>query len=106
MEVIREHWISLDKCPSCNSKKTFHSEWMKREELQKISTVNSFRVEWAGTSPRDQITDNQEGVFSKRDLCLKCGHTWVMFVQHVKLDKLEEDGTTRSKVGHSHSHIY
>lgn len=21
MEVIREHWISLDKCPSCNSKK-------------------------------------------------------------------------------------
>lgn len=45
--------------------------------------------------PKDQITDNREGVFSKRDLCLKCGHTWVMFVQHIKFDNPVEDGATQ-----------
>ena len=80
--TIREHWISLDRCPSCQSMRTFHSEWMMNEELQDKSAVNAYKISTLSTQPGEAV----ERVFSKEDLCLECGHTWVMYVEVIKIE--------------------
>ena len=87
MKSINSHWISLDVCPVCKSTETFHSEWMKDPELQKVSSTNAYRLHASRTSKSDIAIKNQEAVFSKEDLCLKCGHTWVMYVERLSIDE-------------------
>lgn len=85
MITIRSHWISLDVCPQCKSKKTFHSEWMDDVELQKESDTNTFRLISAKPRVGDDVVSSSEITFSKEDLCLECGHTWVMYVEVIKV---------------------
>ena len=86
MTVVREHWISLDVCPVCKSTNTFHSEWMNDEDLQKRSSLNAYRLATAKPRKEDTIAKDNEILFSKEDLCLECGHTWVMYVEVIKVD--------------------
>lgn len=85
IESIREHWISLDKCPQCKSTNTFHSEWMNSPDLQSKSETNVFRVYTAKPRKSDEVVPQDELTFSKEDLCLECGHTWVMYVEVIKI---------------------
>lgn len=98
MKTLREHWISVDECPSCKSNNTFHSEWMNDKDLQGKSTINIYRLTTAKTRKNDVSIDPYEQVFCKEDLCLECGHTWVMYVEVVKVNpprfnnyKIEEE---------------
>ena len=85
MTTLRSHWISLDVCPQCKSTKTFHSEWMNDVELQKESGTNTFRLISARPRKEDNAVSSSEITFSKEDLCLECGHTWVMYVEVIKV---------------------
>lgn len=83
IEVLREHWISLDVCPSCKSTHTFHSEWMGDKDLQKKSELNIFRLTQAKSREGEKF-GQQEQIMSKYDLCLECGHDWVMYIEVIK----------------------
>jgi hypothetical protein len=74
-EIIFQKYISLDICPSCYSRDTFHSRRMK-EYREGIS--NSF-----GIGLKESSINKREYILYKQDLCLDCGHTWVMFIQHI-----------------------
>jgi len=87
---VREHWISVDKCPQCGSKSTFHSEWMNDKELQEKSTINVWRMYTSNTRSNDNVTDPYEKTFTKEDLCLECGHNWVMYVEVIKVDPSQQ----------------
>ena len=92
MRKIRSHWISLDVCPVCKSEETFHSEWMKDPQLQKESSINAYRLYIAKSRPDDEaIWQKNEVVFSKEDLCLNCGHTWIMYVERSVIEQDEDD---------------
>jgi protein-arginine kinase activator protein McsA len=83
IETLREHWISLDVCPSCKSTHTFHSEWMNNKDIQEKSELNVYRLSTAKTRESETF-GHKEQLMSKEDLCLECGHTWVMYVEVVK----------------------
>jgi hypothetical protein len=86
MTIIRSHWISLDVCPQCKSNRTFHSEWMNSDKIQKDSATNVFRLSIAKPRKEDTFINDEEIVFSKEDLCLDCGWTWIMYVEVIKVD--------------------
>jgi hypothetical protein len=89
MKIIRSHWISLDICPVCKSDNTFHSEWMKNPGIQCQGTCNAYRLEMAKSRKGDPLINPNEFVFSKTDLCLQCGHTWIMYVEHSILEPID-----------------
>ena len=90
--TITSRWISLDVCPVCKSTDTFHSGWMDDSQLQQESSINAYRLHVAQSRPDDSaIWQKNEVVFSKEDLCLECGHTWVMYVARILVEKEEKD---------------
>jgi len=81
METLLEKYISLDKCPSCESSETFHAHHM-RNYREGVSNTFGIRV-------KESSINDRESILWKQDLCLECGHTWVMFIQHVLLTERE-----------------
>ena len=93
-QIVRDHWISLDECPVCKSDLTFHSEWMKNNELQTKCASNAFRID-ISKSIESLDKTKEEVVYTKSDLCLSCGHTWVMYIGHYIVDKKEQIQNTQ-----------
>jgi hypothetical protein len=79
-EILLDKYISLDQCPSCKSTETFHSLRM-REYREGVSNAFGIGIKESSTNP------GGECILYKQDLCLECGHTWIMFIQHILIPK-------------------
>ncbi len=56
--------IGYDKCPVCKSTKTYHSTRLK-QDVTKPNTIAT------------HLDDAGLHTLIKKDICLKCGHSWV-----------------------------
>jgi len=57
-------WPGYDKCPVCQSEETFHKARIKEDP--KLSNIFPLTI----------ISDSNEQIYVKRDVCLKCGNIW------------------------------
>lgn len=88
METILEKYMSLNVCPVCKSPHTFHSHHMDHYR-DDVSNAFGMGVKASGVNPRERI-------LFKTDLCLECGHQWIMFIQQIVLSEEENCKVTNT----------
>jgi len=65
MKLIMKNQVSLDECPICKGKKTFHSECMKKNIPNNVLHGES--------------NHGEDGTYNycKYDICFSCGYRWI-----------------------------
>jgi protein-arginine kinase activator protein McsA len=72
-KLLFEKYISYHTCPRCGGNETYHSHAMENLDMKKYGNVISITL-GHNHANKDDVT------MTKSDLCLTCGHIWVMYV--------------------------